>query len=125
MSELITLDFDVEKEAMGEVIADGSYKFQLSSAEPTVASTGNRMIKVASDIVDDPQFSGRRIYDNIVLTPAAAWKLAQFAKALGIDVKQPLAPAEWIGKMFYADVEGEEYEGVTRPKIAKYRASNA
>lgn len=123
MSELITLDFDVEKEAMGEVIPDGSYRFQLSSAEPTVASTGNRMIKVAGDIVDDPQYSGRRIYDNIVLTPAAAWKLAQFAKALGFSTKEPLNPASWVGKTYFADVEGEEYEGVTRPKIAKYRAS--
>ena len=123
MSELVTLDFDIEREAMGEVIADGSYKFQLSSAELTVASTGNRMIKVASDIVDDPQFNGRRIFDNLVLTPAAAWKLSQFCKALGISTKTPLDPDEWVGKTFYADVEGDEYEGVTRPKITKYRAS--
>ena len=130
MVDVIVLDFDAEKAALGEPINDGTYKLQVSKAESGISKKGNPKIHVELDIVDDPMFNSRRLYDDISLTQAAAWKLVQFCKAAGVK-PQNIVLAELVGRTVYADVVsepfGEDDDGNPKmsPKIAKYRQTAA
>lgn len=80
-------------------VPDGDYRLAVVSAIEKTASTGNPMIELKHEIIgpvggdDFPE--GRRpwVFDNLVFTPNAAWKIDQFRSAIGETV-----------------VEGEEVE---------------
>lgn len=122
MVDLIVLDFDVEKEAAGEPILDGTYEFQVSKIEEGVSKAGNRKLHIEADIINDPAYAGRRVFDDIGLTPQAAWKLLQFCKGVGVPAKN-INLGELLGATFHADVENDSsFDGTPRPGITKYRA---
>lgn len=120
MVELLTLDFDVDEAAEGEQPPDGTYRFQVSKAEFGISGAGNKKIAMEADIVDDPIFNGKRIFEHLALTQSAAWKLRDVGKALGVGY-QTINLDEWLGKTFYADTTVEEFEGRKQLKVAKYR----
>lgn len=117
---LITLGFDVDKEAAG--LPEGTYKFQVVSAEPKTSQSGNPMISVRSEVIEDPQYTGKSVFDNITLIPSAAFKLQEFCNAIGLDYRNGIDPDQWASRTFYGDVEHREYEGRTQVQIKKYRA---
>jgi hypothetical protein len=61
----------------------GLYRCTVSEIEDTVSqSSGNQMLAVTMEI-SKGEFKGRKLWDYIVLTEAAAWKLRQFLEAIG------------------------------------------
>lgn len=118
MARYVSLGFDPVLEAAG--IPEGTYKAQVLEATQKTASTGSEMIEVQLSVVDDPQYNGRRIYDNIVLTPKAAWKLVQFCKAFDLDPRS-IDLDSWVGRTAWIDVTLQQDSG--RPQIDKYRAA--
>lgn len=120
MVEVLTLDFNVDEAAEGEMPPDGTYHFQVSKVEFGISGSGNKKIVLEADIVDDPLWNGRRIFEHLALTQAAAFKIRDVGKALGVDY-QRINLNDWQGKLFYADTVVEDYEGRKQLKIKKYR----
>lgn len=130
VDDLVVLEFDVDKAAAGDPIPEGTYQFQISKSEKGVSNSGNPKLHVESDVINHPEQTGRRIFEDIALTPKAAFKLKQFCQSAGIDYRQPLQPSAWVGKTFWADVAivPPTYDNTTgeevypaKNKVAKYR----
>ena len=105
MARLVTLDFDPIKE--GADVAEGTYQFQVVEANEETSQSGNPMIALRLSIVNDPQFSGRNLFDRIVLIPSVAWKLNQFCACIGADPRS-LDLDTMIGKTGWVVVELDE-----------------
>lgn len=68
------------------LLPEGVYVFYIKSAEEKTASTGNPMISLVLCINDQDGFE-RQIFDNLVSTPKAIYKIKQFCDAVGLDEK--------------------------------------
>jgi|WetSurMetagenome_2_1015567.scaffolds.fasta_scaffold134854_3 hypothetical protein len=116
---IISLSFDLDKEAAG--LPEGVYQFQINEAEEAESQAGNPMVNLRLAVVNDPQYNGRTVFDRLVLTAASARRLKAFGDAAGLDFRMGVDPAEMVGKIVWAEVKHEEYQGETNAKIARYR----
>lgn len=64
-------------------VAAGTYNATIVAAEPTTSQAGNPMIKIRWRIDDEGPAHKRNIFDNLVFTPAALWRVRQVLTALG------------------------------------------
>lgn len=66
----------------GEPVPAGTYDATIVAAEPTTSKAGNPMIKIRWRI-DGGEHDKRNIFDNLVFTTAALWRVRQVLEALG------------------------------------------
>lgn len=82
-----------------DMVEAGKYNLAIVSAEEKTSSNGNPMIKLKLEVLGPvvgeqfPEGTGPVVYDNLVFTQNAFWKIDQFRAACGEEV-----------------VEGEEIE---------------
>lgn len=64
-------------------LCDGFADFFVSEAQEVIATTGNEMIKLK--LVANGEHGGQGvIFDNLVFTPKAQWKIKQFLCSIGL-----------------------------------------
>lgn len=102
-------------------IPEGDYEAYVYDIERTKFTTGSEGFKITYNIADGP-YQGRKIFDNIVLTEAAQWKLGQFYKAVTgasgvVDIDISTIPS-FVGKRVLLSVKVEEqtYNGKTNER---------
>jgi hypothetical protein len=121
---IITLDFDPIEANQRDPLPEGTYEMVVATANHKVSQAGNPMLEIRLDVVDDPIFSGRSVFDNIALVPQAAWKLVSFLQAAGIKPSKQLDISRLVGVPLQVDVVIDTYEvggeRRTRNKVAKY-----
>lgn len=62
----------------------GDYRFRVVNAtEKTARESGNPMIEIEARVLNPDGSEGRKIYDNLVFTEKALWKIDQFMAAIG------------------------------------------
>lgn len=67
-----------------EPVPPGTYNCTIVAAEPTTSkSGGNPMIKIRWRIDDEGDMHKRNIFDNLVFSPNALWRVRQVLEALG------------------------------------------
>jgi hypothetical protein len=108
-----------------EPIAEGKYQAIIKEAEIAKSSSGNDMIKVTLVIRDDvqQQYGKRKVWDYIVASEKAKWKMQQVAKAIGLEQgKQIASIQEFAKEILYKPVtisikhEQDEYNGETKTR---------
>lgn len=117
------LNLDFSSVPSREALPEGVYELQVASAEETTSSTGNPMLKIELDVLDDDQ--NHKIWDNFVLIDKCLWKIKEFFEALGMDTSKvcEIDSAELVGLTVKAKVIQDEYEGNPQNRIKKYLAS--
>lgn len=89
---------DLLKKRTFEPIPPGKYIFEVENDLKVEASqsSDNQIVKVELRVVDDGEFKGRKVFDNLVIgaTPETKkkcdYKIAQFAIACGVCTKDTL-----------------------------------
>ena len=74
----------VEPSAPIETLAPGRYGFEVIAADEVVAKSGNEMIKLNLKIASKPN----RVWDNLVFTEKAFWKIDQFLVGTGSNLDE-------------------------------------
>lgn len=92
---LINVNFNLEdvKSSFEPLPAD-KYPVRLMKQELTTASSGNPMIKIEWEVTDG-EYTGRKIFDNVVLT--VDWKVKQYAELIGVESGNSFDPELFIG----------------------------
>ena len=104
-------------------ITAGFYEAKIARFErKTSASSGNEMIAIELEI---PECNGRILYDNLVLTAKANWKIASFARAVGVPGKVDYQNDDqfrllFVGQYCRIRVTIENRDGKERPRVAAY-----
>lgn len=107
------IDFDTP-------IPKGLYKCKVSDiTSGTSQSSGNPMLTVEYEVVQRGDWKGRKLWDYIVLTDEAAWKLRQFTDALGKRAKGTLDTDALVGEMVLVRVK---HETDNRPEVLEANA---
>jgi len=72
----------------------GSYVFELANdLKVELATTGKNIVKVEARCMDDGEYKGIPVWDNIALTPKADWKLVHLALACGTQTEYDIKEA--------------------------------
>jgi hypothetical protein len=97
---------------------EGVYKMQVEKLEAKKSKADNNMVNVTMNVLEPTEYLGRKGFTNLVLIPAAMWKVKQFVKACGVSFDTGgFNLADAIGKSVLVKVTQEQYtdkEGVTK-----------
>lgn len=100
--------------------SEGIHTCRIKSVEQTTSQGGDDMLKIAFEVIKGAD-KGARVYDNIVLTEKALWKLKALLQALGMKCEGKIALDldSLEGKICDVSVVHEEYNGQLRAKVAE------
>ena len=114
------LNLDFSSVPSREPLEEGIYSLTISKVEETTSSTGNPMLKVEFNILDEA-YSGRKVWGNYVLTEAAMWKVQELFSALGLDTDAILDidTDDMVGMTCNLKIAQREYEGNIQNEIEK------
>jgi len=120
---------DLLKKRSFDPVPAGTYVCEVENDLVVAASksSDNQIVKLELRIIDDGEYKGRKIFDNLIIgsTPEVKakteWKIAQFAIACGVCTKDTLNEIDL--KMFKGTtcnvkvgVKTEAYQGETKAK---------
>lgn len=106
--------------ARPDFVEPGDYNVEVINAEETMSQKGHDMIELKLRI--DP--SGAIMFDHLVFTPNAFWKIDSFRAATGEkivpDEEVELLADDIIGRTGRARLIVEEYNGRKRNKVVAW-----
>lgn len=107
--------------------SEGIHTAKIASIELTQSQGGDDMLKITYEVIKGED-KGCKVFDNIVLTEKALWKLKSLLQAIGMkaDGKVALDLDKMEGKICDITVIHEEYNGQLRAKVSEVtKASSA
>jgi len=109
-----------EPTARPDFVEPGDYTVEVLNAEESVSKQGNELIELKLKV--EP--SGAILYDNLVFTANAFWKIDAFRASTGETVTPDedveIIADDLIGRTGRARLVVEEYNGRKRNKIAAW-----
>lgn len=105
-----------------KLVPEGRHSFEVKEVKKDKGPNGE-YLEVRSAVINDSDFEGAEIYDNLSLSPKALWRLKSFLDALGFetDGEIELDPAEMVEQVFDADIfHDTSYDSRPRAKVAEY-----
>lgn len=108
-----------------DYVEPGDYTLEVLNAEESVSKQGNELIELKLKV--EP--SGAILYDNLVFTENAFWKIDAFRAATGEvitpDEEVDVIADDLIGRKGRARLMVEEYNGRKRNKVAAWLPQSA
>ncbi len=103
-----------------DYVEPGDYIVEVLNAEESVSKQGNELIELKLKV--EP--SGAILYDNLVFTPNAFWKIDAFRASTGETVKPDedvdVLADDLIGRKGRVRLAVDEYNGRKRNKVAAW-----
>lgn len=109
---------------------EGIYDFAVIGAADKVAASGNDMIELKLEIIgpDIEEGKGAIVYENLVFTEAAFFKIDQFLASVGEEIQEgkevTIESSDLVGRSGRCSLIVETYKGRTRNKVAKFIAAD-
>jgi hypothetical protein len=110
-----------------EVFPPGIYEFKLAGFKPAKAKTGSINLNARFEMINHPEFAGRKVYDS--LNEGGAFLYPEFSHALGLPMEtdglkdgSSWLPGEWNGdpaKFKEDDPATWVYKGPLVGRVAK------
>ena len=112
---MFTHDFAPATEAKSfPLLPDGSYELQITNTEERKTSKGDPMVNVECEVINNPDYNGRRIFHNVSFLPKdkpGSGMSTHFLKSIGRPFEGTLDVdcSTWIGEKFRAKIGSREY----------------
>lgn len=114
------------------LIPEGEYHVVVKKVEETESiNSGNPMVKVRLMILDEGEYLGKLIFDQIVFCESMKGRNKHVLKVLEQPYEEAkgeegfeIDPDEWIGKEARVAVIHEEYQGKPKAKVSQYLYKN-
>lgn len=106
------------------LVEPGEYELRLIDAKESMSQAGNEMLELAHRIMMPDGTEGPKVYDRLVFTEKAMWRVDQYVAACG---KHPgegqtfdLYPSLMFGWTCRAKLKVDEYNGKKRNQVEEY-----
>ena len=67
-------------------VPDGEYKMRVVECVEKKSKAGNDMFKLTLEIIDG-EFTGRKVWDNLVIMPSTMWRVKHACEELGLPIE--------------------------------------
>ena len=110
---------------------EGNYLAAVIGAEEKTSSSGNEMIELKLEIIgpDIDEGGGAIVYDYLVFSQNAAWKIDQFRAACGEKIikgkEVEIEASDLEGKSVEVHLIVEDFKGKKQNKVGDYIDPNA
>lgn len=113
--------------ATAEPIPAGTYNCTIVHAGPAISKSGNPMIKLRWRVDDAGEYWHRTIFDNLVFTAAALWRVRQTLEALGYasTFKGEINPENLLGESAMLQITVQAGNGINPETGEPYPARNS
>jgi Protein of unknown function (DUF669) len=102
----------------------GTYKLRVIDATEDTSKSGNDIVKLKLRVIKEDGAKGPALFDYLVLSEAACWKIDQFLAACGEHpgegIQADLDTKKMIGWECEAELSVENYEGKKSNKVTNY-----
>jgi len=108
---------------------EGEYEFAVIAAADKVSSGGNDMIELKLEIIgpDIEEGHGAIVYENLVFTDSAFFKIDQFRASVGEEIREGeeinIESADLVGLSGRCALAVETFKGKTRNRVNKFLAA--
>jgi len=100
---------DVEAGGKFETLPAATYSLRIENiVEKIGADSQAPYLVLTHEVIDDPDFAGRKLWDNISLQEQALFKLKQLSISAGIDISREFDTEEFLGAVVLAVVDLEK-----------------
>jgi len=105
------VDFPNIKDSNFRIVPEGEYDCELTEIEQQTSKNSNEMWQMCFEILEG-EYKGVKVFDRLVFTEKALWKIKMICSRLGFDVSKELElePDMLIGSMCKLAISSEEYE---------------
>ena len=106
-------------------VSEGIHRAKISEIQEKTSQGGDPMLQIAFEVIKGDD-KGNKVFDSLVLTDKALWKVKSLLQVLNMKCEGKVAVDldNMIGKVLDINVIHEEYNGVTRAKISEYTKAN-
>jgi hypothetical protein len=100
------------------VLDPGEYEVEIIKATPHISPSGNEMVVLTLSMVG----TGRRLFDRLVYTESADWRIASFLTAIGIQLQEDddIDECLFVGRGARVLIDVEMFDGQLRNKIKRW-----
>lgn len=109
---------DVESSSR-EPIDPGTYAATISNLTEKVGSSSGKPYLALELTVQDDDFDGRKVFDNVSLQENALWKLKELAEAAGVEIDDEFDTEDFLGCELSIVVDIEQREDYDPRNIVK------
>jgi hypothetical protein len=109
------------------VIKPGTYQVRINEVDASsFGPSGFRNIKLVYEILSSSgKPTGRQVWDNVSMSPKAAFMLDAFLDALGMDETGDMSARALKGKTLWVTIESKLYKGQKQPDVTAYLSESA
>lgn len=112
---------DVEASSTFEVMPPGNYEVEINEMKLKKSAAGNDYFAITYKVINDDEFAGQKLWDNVSLVPAALFKLKQLSLACGINIEDELDTEDFLGATLEVVVDiGKNQNGEDRNEVKRY-----
>jgi len=125
---IIQVDFTGVESGGGVVLPEGPIQLEVSDISQEVGQDSGAAYLAFEFTVSEGQYEGKKVWDNMSLSPKALWKLRGFLEAAEFEVEggiQDIDLDELIGLNVTAEISHEMYQGKKKNRVTNYINSSA
>lgn len=115
---------EVEVKTGFKLLPPGTYNFEITNIEMKTSKAGFPKMAVAYSVLDDPEYAGTKVFEDISLAPQALYSLKKLAMATGVEIDKVFDTEDFLGAHFTAVVEVEEGDEIPGQPGEKYKDRN-
>lgn len=106
----------------------GFHPIIITDASEAMSQNGNEMIKLTCQPIIDGLPDNPKMFEHLVFTPKASWKIDQVRAAIGDEVIEneevELLPRDFVGREAIAEIHNIEREKGTFAEIKRWLLPN-
>jgi len=102
-----------------EPIPSGTYQLAIENVEQKKTRNNDDMLSTQFQIINDPEFTGRKVFENFVLNEKGLFKFKQFALSAGLEIADEFATEDLLNVECTAVVDIEPARDANGPKLDK------
>lgn len=121
----VRVDFTgVQAGGGARILPEGPILLEVSGiSQEEGQDSGQPYLAFEFDVIEEGDYHGAKVWDNISLSPAALWKFRGFLDCLGVETEDSAMDVDLdnlLGMVVVGHIAHEEYKGKTKNRIVSY-----
>jgi len=101
-------------------VPPATYELEIVKVKHQVSQAGNPMLVVQYKIINDDEYTGKMVFENVSLVPEALFTLKAISMATGLEIDSDFDTDDLIGEVVTAVLDVETYNGKDKNVIKRY-----
>lgn len=98
---------DVEAGGTFELMPPDVYEVEINNVELKKSQNGNDYLAMTYKVINNEEWAGRKLWDNVSLVKEALFRLKQLSLACGVEITDEFSTEDFLGETLEVSVDIE------------------